>query len=93
MSTLPYGSDASVWAWVLCIGLVTAFLIRQVSPAYALGGFVKVILLGLVGAVVGAVSAEALALYVPSPAVVVLCAWAGSLVLLDLNHLICRRVR
>lgn len=78
---------AWVWVWVMGIGLVTALLLKHLNPAYSRGGFARVILLGAGGAAVGAASVQVFATFTPSSAVVAVCAWVGSLILLDVNHL------
>lgn len=97
MPSLEYWADTSAWTWVaatsMALGLASASLVRLLNPSYALGGFAKVITLGIAGAVAGAAGAEALALATPSPAALALCAWVGSLVMLDLNYLVCRSRR
>lgn len=97
MLPMPCCSNTMAWAWLIAtgpgVGLVTALFIREVSPAYAHGRLAKVILLGVIGAAAGAASAKELALFTPSPTVVALCALMGSLVVLDLNHLMRRKRR
>jgi hypothetical protein len=92
MPSLEYGADTNAWAYVaatgLVIGLASDGVVRLVNPAYALGGITKLIALGIAGAIAGAAGAETLALASPSPAAVCLCAWVGSLMLLDLNYLV-----
>lgn len=94
MLTMPCCGDTNAWAWVIATGLgvgpVTALLARQLIPAYVHGKVAKVILLGIAGAVAGAAIAQRWALFTPSPALLALCAAVGSLVLLDLNHLMRR---
>jgi hypothetical protein len=95
MPSLEHWADTSVWAYVATsaavIGLASASFVRLLNPAYALGGTAKVMALGIAGAMAGVASAQTLALATPSPAVLALCAWVGSLVMLDLNYLVCSR--